>query len=34
MKAAEFIRLHFDSDEADAEFDKALMEFLTPELNK
>jgi len=30
MKAQEFIRLHFDVDEADAEFDKALMEFLTP----
>ena len=30
MTASEFIRLHFDVDEADAEFDKALMGFLTP----
>jgi len=30
MKALDFIKLHFDVDEADAEFDKALMEFLTP----
>ena len=30
MTASEFIRLHFDVDEVDAEFDKTLMSFLTP----
>lgn len=30
MTALDFIKLNFDVDQADAEFDKALMEFLTP----
>ena len=30
MKALDFIKLNFDVDQADAEFDKALTEFLTP----
>lgn len=30
MKPSEFIRIHFDIDQADADFDKALTEFMTP----
>ena len=31
MNALDFLRLHFDYDEADAEFEKTLSDFLTPE---